>query len=141
MKYPFTFYVKSLPENVGGRTNGPIIRISDKYKDDVGLYKHELIHVKQWASISILFSIIICAIIYFLNLHQDYYSLAYFSMTIHSLLYKFVPRYRLYAEVQVYKEQLKYYPDDRTKFFISYIMSHYDLKYSLEQIKNEMMIK
>lgn len=104
MKYPLTFYTDSLPENVGGRANGPIIRIATKYKDDAGIYQHELLHVKQWFCLLIL----------------------------HNLLYLFVPEYKLWAEVQAYKKQLKYYPDDRSKLFAEFIATRYGLDITKE---------
>jgi hypothetical protein len=50
MTYPLTFYVHTLPPDVGGCANGPVIRILEKYRNDEGIYRHELMHVKQWAA-------------------------------------------------------------------------------------------
>lgn len=72
MKYPLTFYVKSLPPTFAGMANGPVIRILEKYKDDAGLHAHELTHVRQWV----------------------------LSLGLHSLLYLLSDRYKLWAEVQ-----------------------------------------
>jgi hypothetical protein len=105
MTYPLTFYVNSLPPGVSGRANGPIIRILKSRKGDEGLYQHELTHVKQA----------------FLGL-----------FIIHALLYKLLPEYRLWAEVQAYKKQAKYYPDDRIPLFAAAIATRYNLKISKE---------
>lgn len=99
MKYPLTFYVKSLPPGVGGCANGPIIRILDKYRNDQGIYAHELVHCKQW----------------------------FLTLSIHSFLYLLVPKYRLWSEVQAYKEQAKHYTDNRKALFARFISDSYNL--------------
>ena len=99
MKYPFVFYVDSLPPDVGGCANGFVIRILKKYKDDYGIYKHELVHVKQW----------------------------FYTFGLHSLMYLIFDWYRMVSEVEAYAEQLKHYPDDRTKLFAEYISKYYKL--------------
>jgi hypothetical protein len=48
--YPLTFYVKTLGPNTGGEARGPVIRILEEYRNDEGIYRHELMHVKQWAT-------------------------------------------------------------------------------------------
>ena len=39
-------YTDDLPDRVGGRANGPYVRIRPKYQTDAGLHKHELAHVE-----------------------------------------------------------------------------------------------
>jgi hypothetical protein len=103
MKYPLTFYVDSLPPNVGGCANGPVIRILKKYKDvDEGIYQHELTHVKQW----------------------------FFTLGLHSLFYLLFDSYKLWAEIEAYKAQAKHYPDDRRPLFARFISRDYDLDIS-----------
>ena len=77
--YPLTFFTDNLAEGQGGVANGPIIRIRLKYKDDQGIYQHELTHVKQWFA----------------------------TLTLHSLLYLWRP-YRLWSEAQAYTKQMLY---------------------------------
>jgi len=49
MKWPLTFYTnKTLDDWMGGATRGPVIVLRPEYKDDEGIYQHELTHVKQW---------------------------------------------------------------------------------------------
>jgi len=102
MTYPFTFIVKSLQPNVGGCANGPIIRILEKYRNDRGIYEHEMVHVKQW----------------------------FFTLGLHSFLYLLVPAYKLWTEVQAYREQAKYYDDDRLPLFATFISLNYGLHIS-----------
>lgn len=100
MTWPLTFYVDTLKSGFAGQVNGPIIRILKTYKDDAGIYRHELLHVKQWFA----------------------------TLTFHGLLYALVPRYKLWAEVAAYKEQAKHYPDDRIPLFAGFIANKYGLK-------------
>jgi len=101
MTYPLTFYVDSLPDNHQGMTNGPVIRILKSSKGDLGLYHHELFHVKQWFA----------------------------TLGLHPLLYLLLPKYRLWSEVKAYKVQLKY-SVGRAPLFASYIATRYNLDVS-----------
>ncbi len=76
----FTIYTDDLPDGVGGEARGPVIRIRTKYRQDEGIHAHELEHVRQW----------------------------WVTLGIHSLLYLVVRRYRLWAEVQAYREQMRH---------------------------------
>jgi len=131
MKWPFTFYVRNLPVNVGGTTNGFVIRILEKYRHDEGIYRHELMHVKQWAVWSLL-SIPVAYALYQLALF-DYLALAILPCALPSALYRFVTSYRLWCEVEAYKEQARFYFDDRRPLFAEYIADSYDLKITPEQ--------
>lgn len=71
------FYTDKLPDGVGGRANGPVIRIRPKYKMDAGLHEHELMHVAQW----------------------------WVTFGLHPLMYKFWRRYRRWAEAVAYVNQ------------------------------------
>ena len=73
---------------VGGYATANKIVISPKYTNDKGLLDHELTHVRQW----------------------------YRTFGFHSWLYKNKKKYRLNAEVEAYKEQLKSYPDKLSYF-------------------------
>lgn len=100
MRYPLVFYTEfGIPATAAGCARGPIIFIRPKYKDDEGLYQHELVHVKQWV----------------------------FSLGIHSLLYMVFDWYRMHMEADAYREQLKYYPDDRTEMFAEFLTQNYKL--------------
>lgn len=106
MKYFLTFYVDTLPDNSAGVANGPIIRILKSHKDDIGLHKHEMVHVKQWLR----------------------------TFMIHPFFYKFSKQYRLDSEVEAYREQLKYYKDDRSIQFAGFIADDYDLDIKKEDV-------
>lgn len=105
--YPLTFYTdKFVPANAGACARGPVIFIRPKYRNDVGLYEHELMHVKQWV----------------------------FSLGLHSFLYLLSKRYRLWSEVQAYQKQLEYSPQD-INLFAKFIAENYGLKITQEEAK------
>jgi hypothetical protein len=123
--YPLTFYVKSLSHNVGGEARGPVIRILEKYRHDEGLYRHELMHVKQWATFAWL-AIPLAYALYNFG-YFDYLGMSVLPMVFHTALYRIMPSYRLWAEASAYKEQARYYHDDRKPFFAEFIAEYYDL--------------
>jgi hypothetical protein len=99
MRYYSLRYVDSLPRGAGGNAKGPLISILHKYKGDQGLLEHEKCHVRQW----------------FMLLGIG-----------HALLYRFSKRYKLWAEIQAYKIQLKYNPAN-LPIFALYLATHYGL--------------
>lgn len=105
MRYPFVFYVKTLPESMGGCANGPVIRILKQYRGDEGMLQHELVHVKQWLR----------------------------TFGLHPIMYAISKEYRLHAEVEAYREQAKYYPEDRREVFAYFIAHRYGLQVSIAE--------
>ena len=139
MTYPLTFYVKSLPPGVGGCSNGPVIRILEKYRNDTGLHQHELTHVKQWAVWSLLSipaAYVLCQLALF-----DYLALAIMPCAFHSVLYRSVTPYRFWCEVEAYKEQAKHYINDRRQLFAEYIANGYDLPHTTKQALDALKAK
>lgn len=76
-------YTDDMPDNQAGYARAWFIRIRPKYKDDKGLFAHELKHVEQFWKRGVFF---------------------------HSLRYMVSKTYRLKCEVEAYKEQLKFTP-------------------------------
>lgn len=130
--YPLTFFVKSLPPNIGGCANGPVIRILEKYKTDEGLYKHELEHVKQWFRLAVLSVPLAYGLLHF-GLF-DFMGLALLPLAFHTVLYKLSTAYRLWCEVSAYKVQAQYYQDDRSKLFAHFVANYYDLKVTESEV-------
>jgi hypothetical protein len=94
MSYPLTFYTNfAIPDGSAGCARGPVIFIRPQYREDRGLYEHELVHVKQW----------------------------FRTLSIHSFLYLLSDRYKLACEVEAYRKQAEYSPQHRPLFalFIS----------------------
>lgn len=94
-------------EGFAGCTRGPIVFIRPKYMCDMGLLAHEQTHVKQWIR----------------------------TLGMHSFLYLFSKSYRLKAEVEAYKVQLAYYPDDRSDLFAWFIANNYGLSITKNEAK------
>ena len=104
MNYPLIFYVDTLPSGFGGMAHGPIIRILERLRGDEGIRQHELVHVRQW----------------------------FFTFGLLPILYYFIPRFKLWCEVQAYRCQLQYYADDRSWQFAGFIATRYGLSISQE---------
>ena len=102
-QYPLIFYTSNIKHH--GETRGPVIFIKPQYQDDKGLHAHELTHVKQW----------------------------FRTLGVHSILYLFSRLYRLKAEAEAYREQLKHYSDDRSALFAYYLANDYGFEISQEE--------
>jgi hypothetical protein len=135
MQYPLTFYVDSLPPGIGGCANGPVIRILKKYKGDRGLLCHEMEHVKQWWIATIVSAVLLAAGLY--HFQEPLWG-AIGSIGTHGLLYKLIPAYRLWAEVQAHKVQLQYSPT-ALSHFAKRIATKYSLNVTPE--KAEQLLK
>lgn len=94
-------------DNFAGTTYGPFIFIRPQYRADIGLLKHEQVHVAQFKR----------------------------TFGLMSILYLFT-KWRLRYEVEAYREQLKWYPDDQTAIFAAFIATKYRLNISIQQATN-----
>ena len=121
MKWPLTFYTnRFLPSWAGGKAIGPVIILRPKYKGtDEGIYQHELQHVKHWFVISA----IACGLLYLIHP-----ALGPAGIGVYGLLYLLIPEFRLWAEVDCYKKQMRFYEDDRTLLFAAAIAARYKLR-------------
>jgi hypothetical protein len=90
-------------------------------------------HVKQWAA----WSLLALPAWHFLR-GSEWVGLSLIAFSLHSVAYLLVPRYRLWAEVQAYKEQALYYPDDRRESFAEYLATAYNLKITSAQALKEL---
>ena len=125
-----TVYTDSLDDGVGGTTKGPLIFIRPQYKDDVGIHKHEEVHVTQWyAGFGI--GLAIAAAMYF-NAIDGYPLAILLGMVLHPLATT-SKRYTFWKEVVAYREQAKHYPEDRRLLFASFIATNYGLSVTIEQ--------
>jgi hypothetical protein len=117
-----TFYSDFVPKGHGAWALGPLVFIRPKYKDDKGILAHEELHVQQWAACCLLFLIPFSAVGYATGIHFELASLFMFWA-----IY-LIPSFRLRVEVAAYREQAKYYPDDRMPLFAGFIATRYGLK-------------
>jgi hypothetical protein len=95
-----------IPARFGAETYGPITFMRPKYKEDTGLQKHEAVHVSQ-----------------------------FWHNPLFGLWYLFSKKYRAKYEAEAYKEQLKWYTDDRTNMFAQFLVDKYNLGITLEEAK------
>jgi hypothetical protein len=124
-------YTDDIPEQFGGVAKWFWIRIRPKYKDDKGLHEHEIEHVRQWWQATFIGCLVVAALGYYTVPEGWFIGVA--GLATHDLLYSLFPKYRLWAEVEAHKAQLKHYPDDRVPLFAKRIASLYDLKITAEE--------
>ncbi len=75
-------YDDAMPEEKGGTTGGLTVRIRPKYRDDIGILKHEEFHILQ----------------------------RYMTLGLHNCIKDLSKRYAIWVEVSAYREQLKWPP-------------------------------
>lgn len=102
-----TFYTDNLPETFGGCTNGFIIRIRPKYKDDAGIHRHEQEHVDQFWSLWLVWAWAAAMVVIVSGLPVVWYLTCLIGCDIHPLLYRFSRTYRLHSEACAYAVQLE----------------------------------
>lgn len=116
MKYDL-IYTDDLPEGTGGRCQYPwfplygtcVITIKNKYRQDLGILNHELVHCKQ-----------------------------YNSNILHALLTKFCKAYRYQIELDAYTEQIKAY-NYTNILEASWIINALCNKYNLDVPRDKVM--
>ena len=136
------FYTdKFIPERFAALNFGPVSFIRPKYKDDVGLYEHEAAHFEQWIRFFVL-SPIFSALLLLFGHETPYWihlAILVFFASLHGVLYVVFQEYRLYSEVEAYKEQMKAYPDDRSNKFAEYLSTKYDLDLTKDEALKELI--
>jgi hypothetical protein len=101
----FTFYTNwMIRKNMKGATYGPFIFIRPASKDDRGMLEHEKTHVRQ-----------------------------FYRNPLFGLWYWLSKKDRLRYEAEAYREQLRWYEDDRTEKFAELLMTRYGLNITKEE--------
>jgi hypothetical protein len=100
-----------VPEGYAGLTQAFVVRIRPSHKDDRGLIEHELVHVKQF----------------------------WRSLGLHGVLYLLSKRYRLRCEIEAYRKQLEFSPQEKVerhrKLFKQAIAEKYRLGMKPEEVE------
>ena len=131
------FITDDMPDWVGGYAKSAAVFIRPKYiaEGDTGILNHELRHVRQFWQM-ILLSLAIAGVIY-LTGSSLWQLMPALGIAAHMSLYRFVPRYRLWSEVDAYKQQIKAYslsgPSD---WMLDDLQNKYDLTYTRDFIKS-----
>lgn len=110
MKLPhLVIYTDRLPDGVAGAANGPLVRIRPAYREDAGLHAHEYQHVLQWYQASAMAALLLIGLALACGDMQGRL-LALWPATLgsHPLAYLLWPRYRLWAELEAYRVQMRY---------------------------------
>lgn len=129
-------YSDDMPDGVGGYAKLFYERIRQKYRDkDVGIHKHEDLHVTQWYVLMLAW-FALCGIGMHLVDHPFWqlgYALLPFGIVLHGALYTYIPAYKLACEVACYKEQAKWYENDRRPLFAHFIAEDYGLDVTVDE--------
>jgi hypothetical protein len=104
-------YTDDMPKDTGGYARAWLIRIRPRYKDDKGIHNHELCHVAQF----------------------------WRTCGLHGLFYLLSKKYKLNAEVEAYREQLKYEPaatdpEHYRDMYAGFIADNYNLDISKGEV-------
>ena len=126
----FITYTDDMPADFGGVAKYFFIKIRPKYRNDVGIHKHEEGHVTQWWC-GVLIGVNIALALAFLPAWAEWSFMwpvaIVFGCSVHQLAYGYIWQYRLWSEVECYREQAKHYPDDRRLLFAHFIHTSYNL--------------
>jgi len=102
-------YTDRLPDGVAGAANGPVVRIRSAYRSDAGLHAHEYRHVQQWYLASVMTALLLAVLVLVCGgVQGTLLALCPAALASHSLAYLLWPRYRLWAEVDAYRVQMRY---------------------------------
>lgn len=134
------FYIEKMKGRRAGVSHGFYIRILKKYKEDKGIHRHELVHCEQFYFVGAIAASIIC----FLMVSSygcEYAGLALAGLPLHGLLYKLLPKYRYWAELVAYREQLRFAKDreKRASTFAGFIANYYGLKVDFEAVRVDLL--
>lgn len=110
-------YTESVPDGFGGITIMWMIRIRPKYMGDIGLLRHEMVHV-----------------------HQFWRTLGLFP-----LRYLLSKAYRLKTELEAYREQLCWPPasNDKAAYrekYAKFLAEKYSLGITLEEARERLQV-
>lgn len=133
MKLYLIMRVEELPNGFGGTAQGPLIKILPKYKDDIGLYEHEKMHVRQWyfwLAIGLLLGTMLTLLV-----SPSLWPLFGLAPFLHQLLHKFVRPYRCWCEVQAYRKQIAVGGYVSNDFAVAALVEKYGLKLSADKAR------
>lgn len=124
------FYAEDLPPQFIGTSKMCVVKIRPKYRADEGTHRHEATHVMQWYT-TLLLGVIACLALLrtpaLAPWAQYWPAVLAAGLAADPLAYGFIKSYRLWAEVQAYRVQARYYPDDRAPAFAKFLSTNYGL--------------
>ena len=109
------------------------VRINPEYENHAGLIAHEETHVKQWYMVFIpLMVLAICC--WFIYREDVAVVLGVLAFTLKELMYTFVPKARLYLEIEAYKAQMDAVDSINYDYYAELICNHYNLNVDKEEV-------
>ena len=133
MKYYVIDFTEKLPSGFGGTTQGPIIKILPKYKDDAGLLEHEKTHVRQWYAV-LAIGLLLCTLLT-LVVSPALWPLYGLAPFLHPLLYKFLRPYRRWCEVRAYRKQITVGGYIGNEFAVTALVEKYNLRLGADEAR------
>lgn len=133
MKYYLVRYTDELAKGFGGLSQGPIIKLLSKYRDDVGLLEHEKMHVRQWYSV-LAIGLLICTLLMLL-VSPSLWPMYGAALFLHQMFYKCVRPYRRWCEVKAYRKQIEVGGYISNDFAVAAIVEKYDLGLSVDEAR------
>lgn len=133
MNYFLIKYTKRLPNEFGGTTQGPFIRLLVKYKNDIGLIEHEKTHVRQWYTVLVVGLLLCTALMLLVTI--SIWPLIGLAPVLHQFLYKFFRPYRRWCEVRAYRKQIKSGGYVNNDFAVIALVDKYDLRISTDEAR------
>lgn len=133
MKFYIIKYTEQIPKGLGGATQGPIIKILPKYKNDIGLLEHEKTHVRQWyfwLAVGLLLGTMLTLLV-----SPSLWLLFGLAPLLHQLLYKLVRPYRCWCEVQAYRKQIAVGGYLSNDFAVAALVEKYGIKLSADKAR------
>lgn len=104
----------------------PVVVISKKHKNDIGLHKHEQEHVKQYL-------VCFAATAIPLFILTNWFIALIVGIMAHDMLYTLVKKYRLWSEVKAFRKQLSY--GGSVDIAAKHLSNDYDLGITFEEAK------
>lgn len=131
MKFP---YYKKVTDKVEYADSKMFrVRINPEYQDNAGLIAHEEKHIEQWYTFFLPLAILaVCS--WFLYREDVGLCLAVLSFTLKDLLYTFVAKFRLWAEVKAHKSQMDAINSTNYDYYAGLIANNYNIDINKEEV-------
>lgn len=109
------------------------VRINPEYRDNAGLIAHEETHVMQWYMVFVpLMVLAICC--WFIYRQDAALVLGVMAFTLKDLMYTFIPKARLYLEIEAHKAQMDAVNSINYEYYAELIANNYGLDVEVSDV-------
>lgn len=119
-----------IPQDLHARAVFFLVLVRPEKAGDFALIEHEKVHVRQWAA-ALCLGLLAAFVLWECPPASRAWSeaVAIVSPFLHGWLYRYYPRYRLWAEVQAYRRQMECYEygEQFRPLAARYLSQHYNL--------------